>query len=234
MDILLTGASRGIGYETALAISKINPSRIMAVARNEIALERLSDEIAAYQNGSILVPIKLDLEKENTISKIIQQIEIHQFRPNILINNAGLLIKGSITDLSPADFDQMFQLNVKSVFFLVQSLIPYFQTDSHIVNISSMGGFQGSAKFSGLSLYSASKGALAILTESLAEELKPFQISVNCLALGAVQTEMLAEAFPNYIAPVTAARMGEFIADFALNGNRFFNGKILPVSLSTP
>jgi NAD(P)-dependent dehydrogenase (short-subunit alcohol dehydrogenase family) len=234
MDIILTGASRGIGYETALALSKISHSRIMAIARNEIALERLSDEIAAFQNGSKLIPVKLDLEKEDAISKIIHQIEIHTFRPNILINNAGLLIKGSITDLSPTDFDQMFQLNVKTVFFLVQSLIPYFQADSHIVNISSMGGYQGSAKFSGLSLYSASKGALAILTESLAEELKPFQISVNCLALGAVQTEMLTEAFPNYIAPVSAARMGEFIADFALNGNRFFNGKILPVSLSTP
>jgi NAD(P)-dependent dehydrogenase (short-subunit alcohol dehydrogenase family) len=234
MDIILTGASRGIGYETALAQSKISHSRIMAIARNEIALERLSDEIAAFQNGSKLIPVKLDLEKEDAISEIIHQIEIHTFRPIILINNAGLLIKGSITDLSPTDFDQMFQLNVKTVFFLVQSLIPYFQADSHIVNISSMGGYQGSAKFSGLSLYSASKGALAILTESLAEELKPFQISVNCLALGAVQTEMLAEAFPNYIAPVSAARMGEFIADFALNGNRFFNGKILPVSLSTP
>ncbi len=97
-----------------------------------------------------------------------------------------------------------------------------------------MGGYQGSSKFAGLSLYSASKGALAVLTESMAEELKPYQISVNCLALGAVQTEMLAEAFPGYSAPVSAAQMGEFIADFAFNGNRFFNGKILPVSLSTP
>ena len=234
MDILLTGASRGIGYETALSLSKICPNRIMVVARNKIALERLSDEIADFQNGSILIPIILDLEKNEAISNIIHQIEIHKFRPNILINNAGLLIKGSITDISPADFDRMFQLNVKSVFFLVQSLIPYLETGSHIVNISSMGGYQGSAKFSGLSLYSSSKGALAILTESMAEELKPYHISVNCLTLGAVQTEMLAEAFPDYIAPVTAASIGKFIADFAINGNRFFNGKILPVSLSTP
>lgn len=234
MDILLTGASRGIGYETALALSKINHCRILAVARNEIALNRLSDEISVLENGSKLIPMKLDLEKEDAILNIIQQIKILEFKPQILINNAGLLIKGGITELDFADFDRMFQLNVKLVFFLVQKLIPFFQPGSHIVNISSMGGFQGSAKFNGLSLYSASKGALAILTESLAEELKPKKISMNCLALGAVQTEMLSEAFPGYSAPVSASRMGEFIADFAFNGNRFFNGKILPVSLSTP
>jgi NAD(P)-dependent dehydrogenase (short-subunit alcohol dehydrogenase family) len=234
MDIILTGASRGIGFETALSMAKNSHCRIMAIARNQGALERLSNEIKAFQNGSQLFPIAFDLEQEDSILKIIQQIEFHHFKPDILINNAGLLINSSITELNPTDFDRMFQLNVKSVFFLVQSLIPYFQKGSHIINISSMGAYQGSAKFAGLSLYSASKGALAVLTESMAEELKPYQISVNCLALGAVQTEMLAEAFPGYSAPVSAAQMGKFIADFAFNGNRFFNGKILPVSLSTP
>ena len=107
-------------------------------------------------------------------------------------------------------------------------------TNSHIVNIGSMGGFQGSAKFKGLSLYSAAKGAVAVLTESMAEEFKERGIKVNALALGAVQTEMLASAFPGYKAPLTAGQMAEFIADFALNGHKYFNGKILPVSLSTP
>jgi NAD(P)-dependent dehydrogenase (short-subunit alcohol dehydrogenase family) len=105
---------------------------------------------------------------------------------------------------------------------------------SHIVNISSMGGFQGSAKYKGLSYYSASKAALACLTECLATEFTEFGISVNCLALGAVQTEMLDEAFPGYKAPVDAKQMAEFISGFALTGHKFFNGKILPVALGNP
>jgi len=83
-------------------------------------------------------------------------------------------------------------------------------------------------------LYAASKGALAILTECMAEELKGRNIKANCLALGAVQTEMLAEAFPGYEAPVKPNEMASFIKNFALNGHHVYNGKILPVSLSTP
>jgi NAD(P)-dependent dehydrogenase (short-subunit alcohol dehydrogenase family) len=103
---------------------------------------------------------------------------------------------------------------------------------SHILNISSMGGFQGSVKFPGLSYYSASKAALACLSECLALEFDELGIKVNCLALGSVQTEMLEEAFPGYKAPIDAKKIGEFIADFAINGNKFINGKIIPVALT--
>ena len=97
-----------------------------------------------------------------------------------------------------------------------------------------MGGFQGSAKFAGLSAYSSSKAAVVGLTECLAEELKDKDIFVNCLAIGAVQTEMLSEAFPGYEAPVSPKQMAEYIFDFAIKGSQFYNGKILPVSSSTP
>jgi NAD(P)-dependent dehydrogenase (short-subunit alcohol dehydrogenase family) len=97
-----------------------------------------------------------------------------------------------------------------------------------------MGGVQGSAKFPGLAAYSSSKAALANLSELLAEELKEKNIRVNCLALGAAQTEMLETAFPGYKAPVTAAEMAQWVGWFAINGHRFFNGKVLPVALSTP
>ena len=97
-----------------------------------------------------------------------------------------------------------------------------------------MGGFQGSVKFPGLSFYSASKAALACISECLAVELKEFEITVNCLALGSVQTEMLENAFTGYTAPVTASEMGKLIGDFALTGSRFYNGKIIPVALTTP
>jgi NAD(P)-dependent dehydrogenase (short-subunit alcohol dehydrogenase family) len=97
-----------------------------------------------------------------------------------------------------------------------------------------MGGYQGSMKFPGLALYSASKGALAVMSECLAEEFKETGIKVNCLALGAAQTEMLKEAFPNYQPPLSAEEMASFVCDFALRGQSFFNGKILPVALTDP
>jgi NAD(P)-dependent dehydrogenase (short-subunit alcohol dehydrogenase family) len=115
-----------------------------------------------------------------------------------------------------------------------QALLPALAPNAHIVNISSMGGFQGSLKFAGLAAYSTSKAALCAFTELFAEEYKATGIHMNCLCLGAVQTEMLAAAFPGYIAPTSASQMAHFIADFALNSGAFFNGKIIPVSSSNP
>jgi NAD(P)-dependent dehydrogenase (short-subunit alcohol dehydrogenase family) len=125
-------------------------------------------------------------------------------------------------------------VNVKSAFKMIKLCLPLMHKNAHIVNIGSMGGIQGSVKFPGLSVYSASKGALAILTECLAEELKNKHISINCLALGAVQTEMFNAAFPGAKAVNSSEQMADFIVDFALKGNNLFNGKILPVSVSTP
>jgi NAD(P)-dependent dehydrogenase (short-subunit alcohol dehydrogenase family) len=151
-----------------------------------------------------------------------------------LINNAGLLVNKSFSKQNEEDIDRQLDINFKAPFMLTQLLLPFFNKGAHILNISSMGGVQGSSKFSGLSAYSASKGALAVLTEVMAEELKDQNIKANCLALGATQTEMLAEAFPGYEAPISAAEMGKYVADFAINGHKFYNGKILPVALSTP
>jgi NAD(P)-dependent dehydrogenase (short-subunit alcohol dehydrogenase family) len=153
---------------------------------------------------------------------------------NVLVNNAGTLIKKEFSEFSDNDFDEIFSVNVKSVFKLTRALLAYFNKPAHIVNISSMGGLQGTSKFQGLALYSASKAAVAVLSEVMAEEFKDRKISVNCLAFGAVQTEMLAQAFPGYTAPLKPEEMASFVANFALTGHHFFNGKILPVSLSTP
>ena len=112
--------------------------------------------------------------------------------------------------------------------------LPFLKENSHVLNISSIGGVQGSLKFPGLAAYSSSKGALLTLTELLAEEYKDSKISFNALALGAVQTEMLEEAFPGYKAPVSAAEMAAYIFNFATTGHRFYNGKILQVSSNTP
>ena len=153
---------------------------------------------------------------------------------DILINNSGYLVNKPFSELSLEDFKQSYDVNVFGVFSLTQAMLPFFKKSSHVVNISSMGGVQGSAKFPGLAAYSSSKGALITLTELLAEEFKQTGPSFNVLALGAVQTQMLEEAFPEYKAPLTAAQMAQYIIDFSLTGNTFYNGKVLEVSSSTP
>ena len=234
MNIIITGASRGIGFEIVKQLSESPENNIVAVSRNMERLEILKQQCKNINPDANVYPVGLDLNNRDLADSMVN--EVLSFIPSvdILVNNAGLLINKSFGELSDMDIDLMFETNVKSVFRLIRILLPYFNKESHIVNISSMGGFQGSAKFPGLSAYSASKGALAVLSECLAEEFKEMKIKVNCLALGAVQTEMLEKAFPGYKAPLSSKEMALFIKDFALNGHKFFNGKILPVSLSTP
>ena len=231
MDVIITGSSRGIGFELVRLFAQ-NNHRVLAVSRNINTLHSIKSESELLNRN--LIPLSLDLASKGFEKILSEKIDETSFIPSILINNAGLLIAKPLEVLDENDFDQIFGVNVKGPFLLIKSLLPYFSASTHIVNISSMGGFQGSSKFPGLSLYSASKGALAILTECIAEEWKDRGITANALALGATQTEMLQEAFPGYKAPVSAASMAGFIYNFALTGHQFFNGKVLPVSVSTP
>lgn len=154
----------------------------------------------------------------------------------MLVNNAGHIVNKPFEKIRARDLTAVYGTNVFAPFTLIQMLFPLMNTQrrSHILNISSMGGFQGSAKFPGLSAYSSSKAALCSLTECLAEEFRTRNVSVNCLAIGAVQTEMLSKAFPDYKAPLKAHQMAEFICHFATTGHQYFNGKIIPVSSATP
>ncbi len=234
MNIIVTGASRGIGFETVKLFSKDKQNTVVAISRGKEGLEKLEMECGKNNSSSKIHIFPFDLVEGNYLYSLLPGIIKWMRKIDILVNNAGLLVNKPFEKMDETDFDRMFQANVKSVFKLTQSLLPYFSKNAHIVNIGSMGGFQGSVKFPGLSIYSASKGALAVLTECLAEELKERQIKVNCLALGSAQTEMLEEAFPGYRSPLSAKKMAEFIADFSLHGHLYFNGKILPVSAATP
>ena len=229
--IVITGASRGIGFALAKQLC-LEGHEIVAVARSHKGLDRLN-KACDGKTGKIHT-LAFDLMSDEYKDNLLPFVKKTIGTVDILVNNAGLLLVKEFADFTDDEFDRLFAVNVKSIFKTVQTLLPIINKGSHIVNISSMGGFQGSEKFSGLSLYSAAKGAVSVLTESLATELISREISVNALALGAVQTEMLTKAFPNYKAPLSANEMAGFIAHFALTGNRFFNGKILPVSSSTP
>jgi len=224
-NIIITGTSRGIGFELAQLFAK-NNCNVLALSRNSETLNALN-----IKNISTL---SVDLSKEEDLNQVTAFVSKNWKSVDILINNAGKLISKPFNELTTADFVEVYQVNVFAVATLTQKLLPFLKKGSHVVNISSIGGVQGSMKFPGLAAYSSSKGALLTLTEMLAEEYKEQEIAFNALALGAVQTEMLNEAFPGYKAPVTALEMANYIYNFALTGNKFYNGKILQVSSTTP
>ncbi|MEM6378749.1 MAG: SDR family oxidoreductase [Bacteroidota bacterium] len=233
MKILITGASKGIGFATAYELA-IAGHEVLAIARSEEYLIQLSENVVQHKPTGKLHIMPMDLRQidgEKLSSKIEEMGGL-----DILINNAGLLINKPFLELEEQDWQQSFEVNFFANVRLIRFLLPYLERSlqAHIVNIGSMGGYTGSSKYAGLAAYSASKAALANLTECLAHELSSQKIAVNCLALGAVQTEMLENAFPGYQAPVDSQQMGAFVANFCINGQQLFNGKILPVSRSNP
>lgn len=225
---IVTGASRGIGYEISTALAE-EGQQVIAVARSKELLESLQE---TYPDNIKTIPT--DLTDSEELSNLIDEISQQKSAIGILVNNAGALINKPFDKLDKEDWQHMLNVNLITAVELIRSLLPFFAEESHIVNISSMGGFQGSAKFPGLSAYSVAKGALSILSECLAAEFTERKIIVNALCLGAVQTEMLEQAFPGFKAPVNAREMGSYIANFALEGSNFYNGQVLPVTLSNP
>jgi len=234
MDIIISGTSRGIGFAIAKAALEHGRHRVIGISRTDSGIEQLQDIAEKAGHLATFHHLEANLGEENYAATLKRQLDVMNFRPEILINNAGALIKKDFTEFNKSDFEYIFRMNFWSGFFLTQNVIKYMPENSHIVNISSMGGFQGSEKFKGLAMYSAAKAAVANLSESLAEELKEMRISVNALCPGAVQTEMLAEAFPGYKAPVKPDEMGHFIFNFALKSGKIMNGKVIPLSQSNP
>ncbi|WP_067147250.1 SDR family NAD(P)-dependent oxidoreductase [Pseudotamlana agarivorans] len=224
-NIIITGTSRGIGFELVQLFAK-QGHQVLALSRNDKPICNL--------NLSNVTCFSFDLTDANAYLRIEDFIKENWTQVDVLINNAGALLNKPFSEISMKDFENIYRTNVFGVAELTRVVLPFMVKQSHVVTISSMGGVQGSMKFPGLAAYSSSKAAVITLTELLAEEYKESRISFNVLALGAVQTEMLEEAFPGYQAPITALEMAEYIFDFALNGNKYYNGKMLQVSNSTP
>lgn len=223
-NIIITGTSRGIGFELALKFAA-QGHNVLAISRN------INKNLLGNKNISCL---SVDLSQETDLLKVEEFLVGSWKRVDAIIHNAGKLILKPFTQISAEEFESVYKVNVFAVASLTRIALPYLGKGSHVVSISSMGGIQGSVKFAGLSAYSSSKGAVITLSELLAEEYREQGIAFNVLALGSVQTEMLEEAFPGYMAPLSASEMAEYICNFTLTGNQFYNGKVLQVSSSTP
>ncbi len=234
MNIIVTGASSGVGFEAVLELILSGKHKVIALARSQDKLERLLEIAHGLNPEAEIFALAFDIVHDDYSG--LQQFIGSNFdsKVDVLINNAGVLINKPFSQLQEMDFVEMLQGNYIGHVRIIQALLHLMPKGSHILNIGSMGGFQGSAKFPGMSAYSASKAALHTLTECLALELAEQEIKVNCLALGSAQTEMLEQAFPGYQSSVMAFEMGKYIADFSVTGHKFFNGKVLPVATSTP
>ena len=223
--VIITGTSRGIGFELAQQFAK-NNFQVLALSRNQKPLDNLK-----LKN---IETLSVDVCNQDDLQKVSKYLSEYWGDVDILIHNAGFLINKPFESLTKDDFLRVYDVNVFGVAALTQICIPYLKKGSHVVTISSMGGIQGSLKFPGLAAYSSAKGAVITLSELLAEEYKAAEIAFNVLAIGAVQTEMLAEAFPDYQASLNADEMADYIFNFATTANKFYNGKVLQVSNTTP
>lgn len=223
-NVIITGTSRGIGYELALQFA--------AAGHKVLALSRKIPQ-ALLDNANITC-LSVDLSESESLSQVESFIADSWKHVDVVIHNAGALIHKAFTQITADEFEHIYKVNVFGVAALNRVVLPFMQRGGHVITISSMGGVQGTMKFAGLSAYSSSKGAVITLSELLAEEYKEQGIAFNVLALGAVNTEMLQEAFPGYEAPLSAKEMADYIYNFALTGNKFYNGKVLQVSSTTP
>jgi NAD(P)-dependent dehydrogenase (short-subunit alcohol dehydrogenase family) len=220
---VVTGASRGIGYDLVQHIANQGHT-VYALSRSKKTIKKTPK----------LFPVAIDITDEKALEEFANQLKDNKVVVDALVNNAGALLNQPFSETTKEDFEAVYRVNVFGLASLTRLLLPLIDPKGHVVNISSMGGIGGSSKFPGLAAYSSSKGAVNILTELLAEEYKESGPSFNALALGAVQTEMLAKAFPGFQAPLSAKEMAQYIFKFAVEGHHFFNGKTLPVSSSTP
>jgi NAD(P)-dependent dehydrogenase (short-subunit alcohol dehydrogenase family) len=223
-NIIVTGTSRGIGHELALKLANAG-HQVLAISRKTPRI------LIENKNISCL---SVDLSNEADLDKVREFLSSSWKKVDAVVHNAGSFMLKPFSETTQKDFEDVYKVNVFAVANLTRVCLPYLEKGSHVVTISSMGGIQGSLKFAGLAAYSSSKGAVITLSELLAEEYKERGIAFNVLALGAVQTEMLEEAFPGYQAPIKASEMADYIFDFTLTGSKYFNGKVLQVSSTNP
>jgi NAD(P)-dependent dehydrogenase (short-subunit alcohol dehydrogenase family) len=241
---LVTGASRGLGRNTAVALARKGIDVIGTFHSNKVEADATVAAIEAL--GRKAVMYQLDAGKVSAfpafVSDVKQALDSKWGRPTLdyLVNNAGLGIHASFASTSEADFDLLMNVHFKGVFFLTQALLPLIADGGRIVNISS-----GLARFSlpGYAAYAAMKGAIEVLTRYLAKELGGRGIGVNTVAPGAIETDFGGgtvrdnKQVNDFVASVTAMGrtgvpddIGPAIAALLSDDNRWLTGQRIEIS----
>lgn len=225
IQAIVTGASGGIGAALCRYLCE-SGVEVIGVSRRPSAL--------SFPNYTHL---ELDLTQKASLAELASRAhKMKNARLRVLIHGAAILHSVPFNAISDEQEDAMLKLNLMVPVWLTRMLLPWLQAanEAHTVFISSMAGYQGSHKYPGLTIYGLTKSGITGLAEALASEYAGTGLRFNALALGAVQTAMLAEAFPGYTGGVSPQRMAEFIGSFSLNGHKVLNGKVIPVSMDDP
>ena len=183
--ILLTGAGTGIGRACALAFAREGAS-LTLVGRRKEKLEAVARECA---RSPLIVPA--DLAKKIEVDRAITETITRFGRLDVLINNAGILFPGTVEEITEAQWDQTFQLNVKSVWQLSRAALPHFRKTGGgvIINVASVLGINGARKRAS---YAPSKGAVVLLTKCMAIDHGHENIRVNAICPSFVETDLTA------------------------------------------
>lgn len=227
MNVLITGANGGLGKELSKVFA-VNNHMVYAVSRHN---HNLTDLIDQYK----VQFIQSDISNDNELDILCNMINDLDGL-DVVINNASVLNK-NLLESSPANkIIETLQTNLHASIIISKVAIPKLKqsNNAHIINISSMSGIGFAQKFEGMSVYGSTKAGINAFTESLAIELKEFNIHVNAIALSAVQTPMLDQAFSKNLEGMKPEQVAAFIYDISLKYKALFNGKIIPVGYSIP
>ncbi len=183
--VIVTGASSGIG-RAAAALFANKGATVVAVGRNGKELSSLSSEVTS-KKGSIK-PLLADVTEMTQLERIISETIHNHSKIDVLVNSAGIIKNGTIENTSLDDWDKMVNINLRSVFVLMQKAAPYLaETKGNIVNVSSVAGTRA---FPNLLAYCVSKAAIDQLTRCSALELAPKKVRVNAVNPGVVVTNL--------------------------------------------
>lgn len=186
--VMVTGGSRGIGAAIAERFAMVG----MNVVIHYLHSHEAANEVArkCIQHGANVMTISADLRSKEQILRMQEKLSAHGLMPDILVNNAGVAHYGLLSDVTDEIWDQVVGVNLKGMFLCTQTFMPYMieQKFGRIINVSSIWGISGA---SCEVVYSASKGGVNAFTKALAKELAPSQITVNAVAPGVVDTEMM-------------------------------------------
>jgi NAD(P)-dependent dehydrogenase (short-subunit alcohol dehydrogenase family) len=212
----ITGASKGLG----LSMVKQLLAQGYKVAATSRAVSQL--EQAVSQRNTRFLPLRMDLKNEEEVASAIKQAVDHFGRIDVVVNNAGYGLAGSIEELTDEEARENFNINVFGMLNVIRKVMPYLrkQCSGHIINISSIGGFTGG--FAGWSIYCATKFAVQGLTESLAAEAREFGVNVTVVSPGYFRTNFLSAG--SMAVPAThaykAVRASQELHQENLNGHQ--------------
>ena len=237
---IITGARRGMGKADALAFAK-NGAKVVVSDISQEECELVVDEIK--KNGGEGLAVKCDVTNEKEIKEMVKKTVDKFGKVDILVNNAGICEFKPFLELTEEEWDKTLDINLKGYFLCAQAVVKEMvkQKSGVIINIASVVMGQMGMGMAGLAHYSASKGGIAALTKTLALEFAPYNIRVNAIAPGAIDTPMAAstKADPKVLeatlAMIPLHRMGkpEEIANTALflssNASSYITGSIVVV-----